>query len=53
MVSEAAYRIIKRACIIKIERGEDGYVVVASYTKLSAEQQTRLIGELLEEGYLK
>lgn len=53
MVSEPLFRTIKRACIIKIKRGEDGYTVVAMYTKLSEEQMERLISELLEEGYLK
>lgn len=53
MVSEAAFKITKKACIIKIERGEDGYEVVAYYTKLSEGQRTRLIKELLDEGYLQ
>lgn len=52
MVSEAALKVIKKACIIKIERGEDGYEVVAQYTKLSEAQAKKMIQELIDEGYL-
>lgn len=53
MVSTVAYRIIKRACIIRIENGEDGYEVIASYTKLSDDQQKQLIQELMNDGLIK
>lgn len=53
MVTDTVYRVVKRACIIRIERGEDGREAVASYSKLSAEQAEQLIQELIEEGYLE
>lgn len=47
-VSNAAYRIIKRAAIIRIQQGETIEEVVASYNKLSSEQQEQLLNELTE-----
>lgn len=50
MVNETAYRVIKRACIIRIQRGENAHEVVASYTKLTQEQMQQMYNELVEEG---
>lgn len=52
MVSNAAYRIIKRAVIVRILDGEKAVEVIASYTKLSDEQKTQMLNELTEEGYI-
>ena len=45
-VSNAAYRIIKKAVILRIAEGEDIDEVIASYTKLSTEQAAQLKEEL-------
>lgn len=41
----AAYRIVKRAITVRIEKGEDVETVVRHYTKLSEEQMQELINE--------
>lgn len=41
----AAYRIVKRAIVVRIEKGEDVETVVRHYTKLSEEQMQELINE--------
>ena len=48
MVSQAAYRIIKRAAILRLNQGEDPQEIVDSYTKLSSEQKEQLLSELQE-----
>ena len=48
MVSELAYRVIKKAAILRINNGEEIADVVNSYTKLSFEQQEQLFNELAE-----
>lgn len=52
MVSNLAYKIIKKAVIIRVREGEDAYEVVASYTKLSSQQQEQMIAELIQEGII-
>ena len=52
MVSNLAYKIIKKAVIIRVREGEDAYEVVASYTKLSPQQQEQMIAELIQEGII-
>ena len=42
----AAYRIVKRAIITRVEKGEDVETVVRHYTKLSEQQMQELIDEL-------
>ena len=41
----AAYRIVKRAITVRIEKGEDVETVVRHYAKLSEEQMQELINE--------
>ena len=41
----AAYRIVKRAIAVRIEKGEDVETVVRHQTKLSEEQMQELINE--------
>lgn len=41
----AAYRIVKRAITVRIEKGENVETVVRHYTKLSEEQMQELINE--------
>lgn len=53
MVSKAAYRIIKKAVIIRINQGEEVNEVIASYTKLSDKQKAQMLEELIEEGIVE
>ena len=53
MVTPSAYKIIKKAVIIRIKRGEDVTEVIASYPKLSDAQKAQLLVELVEEGYVQ
>ena len=48
-VSNAAYRIIKKAILIRIKNGENLTDVIASYTKLSLEQQEQMFEEISSE----
>lgn len=52
MVSNAAYKIIKKAVILRIKHGEDAIEVIDSYPKLSDSQRARMLVELEEEGYI-
>lgn len=52
MVSNLAYKIIKKAVIIRVREGEDSYEVIASYSKLSPQQQEQMIAELTQEGII-
>lgn len=53
-VSESMYKVLKMAAITKINRGQDGYEVLESYSKKVSESQLeRMTQELIEEGYLK
>ncbi len=52
MVTNAAYRIIKKAVILRIKHGEDVIEVIDSYPKLSDVQRAQMLVELKEEGYV-
>lgn len=52
MVSNAAYKIIKKAVILRIKHGEDAIEVIDSYPRLSDSQRARMLVELEEEGYI-
>lgn len=52
MVTPSAYKIIKRAVILRINRGEDPVEVIDSYPKLSDTQRAQMLLELEEEGYI-
>ena len=52
MVTNAAYKIIKKAVILRINRGEDPVAVIDSYPKLSDTQRAQMLLELEEEGYI-
>lgn len=53
MVSNAAYKIIKKAVILRIKKYEEDVVeVIDSYPKLSDSQRARMLVELEEEGYI-
>ena len=52
MVTPSAYKIIKRAVILRINRGEDPIEVIDSYPKLSDKQKAQMLVELTEEGYI-
>ena len=53
MVSKTAYRIIKKAVILRIEHGEEVNEVIASYNKLSDKQKAQMLEELVEEGIVE
>lgn len=52
MVSTAAYRIIKKAVILRIQHGEEVIAVIDSYPKLSDKQKAQMLTELANEGYI-
>lgn len=52
MVSNAAYKIIKKAVILRIKHGENAVDVIDSYPKLSDTQRAQMLLELEEEGYI-
>lgn len=52
MVSTAAYRIIKKAIILRIKHGEEVVAVINDYPKLSDKQKAQLLTELADEGYI-
>ena len=52
MVTNTAYKIIKKAVIVRIKKGEDVTEILDSYPKLSAGQRAQMIQELIEEGYI-
>lgn len=52
MVTNAAYKIIKKAVILRIKHGEDAIDVIDSYPKLSDSQRAKMLLELEEEGYI-
>lgn len=52
MVTPSAYKIIKKAVILRIKRGEDVVDVIDSYPKLSDTQRAQMLLELEEEGYV-
>jgi hypothetical protein len=53
MVTASAYRIIKKAVILRVKRGEDVVDVLDSYPKLSDAQRAQMLVELEEEGYIE
>lgn len=53
MVTAIAYKIIKKAVILRISRGEDVIEVLDSYPKLSDSQRAKMLVELAEEGYIE
>lgn len=52
MVTPAAYKIIKKAVILRVKRGEDAIEVINDYPKLSDTQRAQMLLELEEEGYI-
>lgn len=52
MVTNAAYKIIKKAVILRVKRGEPAVEVIDSYPKLSDTQRAQMLIELQEEGYI-
>lgn len=52
-VSNSVYKVYRMAAKKRIEDGEDPYEVVASLTKLSADQKERLTEELIEMGVME
>lgn len=52
MVTNIAYKIIKKAVILRINRGENPIEVIDSYPKLSDTQRAKMLLELEEEGYI-
>lgn len=52
MVTAMAYKIIKKAVILRIKRGEDAIEVINDYPKLSDTQRAKMLLELKEEGYI-
>lgn len=52
MVTNAAYKIIKKAVILRIKRGEVAVEVIDSYPKLSDVQRAQMLLELEQEGYI-
>ena len=52
MVTKAGYKIIKKAVILRISRGEDVIEILDSYPKLSDTQRAQMLVELADEGYI-
>lgn len=52
MVTTSGYKIIKKAAIVRLKKGEFIDDIIASYPKLSQAQVQQLIDELTNEGYL-
>lgn len=52
MVTPAAYKIIKKAVILRIKHGEEAVDIIDSYPKLSDTQRAQMLLELEEEGYI-
>ena len=52
MVTNTAYKIIKKAVIVRIKKGENYEEILDSYPKLSNEQRAQMIEELIQEGYI-
>lgn len=53
MVTPVAYKIIKKAVILRISRGEDVIEILDSYPKLSDTQRAKMLVELAEEGIIE
>ena len=52
MVTNTAYKIIKKAVIIRLKKGENLEDIFDSYPKLSAGQRAQMTEELIQEGYV-
>ena len=52
MVSNAAYKIIKKAVILRLGRDENIDDILESYPKLSEEQKIQMKEELIEEEWI-
>lgn len=52
MVTATAYKIIKKAVILRIKHGENAVEVIDSYPRLSDTQRAQMLLELEEEGYI-
>ncbi len=52
MVTNAAYRIIKKAVILRVKRGANAVDVINDYPKLSDTQRAKMLLELEEEGII-
>lgn len=53
MVTVIAYKIIKKAVILRISFGEDVIEILNSYPKLSDSQRAKMLVELAEEGIIE
>lgn len=53
MVTPAAYKIIKKAVVLRVKRGENAVEVINDYPKLSDAQRAQMLIELKEEGYVE
>lgn len=53
MVTNTAYKIIKKAVIVRIKKGEEIESILDSYPKLSTGQRAQMIEELVQEGYIE
>ena len=54
MVTNTAYRIIKKAVIVRLKKQEETVEeILDSYPKLSAGQRSQMIEELIQEGYIQ
>ena len=52
-VSKAQYKVIKKAVIIRVKRGEDVNEAIADYPKLSDVQKADMLIELVDEGIIQ
>ena len=52
MVTNTAYKIIKKATIVRLKKGENIEDILDSYPKLSAGQRAQMTEELIQEGYI-
>ena len=52
MVTNTAYKIIKKAIIIRLKKGENIEDILDSYPKLSEGQRAQMIEELIQEGHI-
>ena len=54
MVTNTAYRIIKKAVIVRLKKQEETLdEILDSYPKLSPGQRAQMIEELIQEGYIQ
>lgn len=53
MVTNTAYKIIKKAVIVRLKKGENIVDILDSYPKLSDGQRAQMTEELIAEGYIE